>query len=239
MTITYKHSLLLAALGGLPAAAEIPAGSACTVLAQGHSVVVSGLPASAAGQLCLTTDAGHECRAVRADRSGMVISDSREALDGPIWITYQVPGPRSVPAGCTGLPQVLPNESKPLIIALLSALAAFVTGLMAVLVPRWWEFRNRSREAATLWVGEYLARLGKFKADGSVDPGPRPLPYLASRDGTRLSAIATLADQALGGAGYALASSAAEREAMVRGIVAALRCFPGPPPGHSNPAGGS
>lgn len=214
-------ALVVAASGGIANASP-----ACSIVAGNRTVVVTGLSPSAVGQLCMTTVDGWRCRKIRADTSGLVVANAGAALKGPIWMIEAAKQNAPPTPPCIFLTPAQPDELRPLIIALLSALAAFLTGMSAAIIPRWIDRRQHSREAATAWVGEYLWRLSAFEKNGGTDADPRPLPQLCRRDASQLSVISTEAGTFLGNAGYLRASTEQERRQLVAPIVAALRRYP-------------
>ncbi|WP_293992922.1 hypothetical protein [Sphingomonas sp.] len=213
--------------------------SACTITAADRTVVVTGATPATAGSLCMSTEGGRDCRAVRADPQGVIVADSNAPLAGPSWME-EAPRPGITnAAACSVLPPTGADGLKPLVIALLSALFAFLSGMTVAIFPKWLERRHHSRELAMGWVGEYLQRLSAFERSASANADPLPLPLLGNREAHRLSAIATRAGEILGAAGYLRASSEQERRALVAPIVAGLRRYPGKLAEGSETAGAS
>ncbi|MEH3036273.1 MAG: hypothetical protein PGN23_07270 [Sphingomonas adhaesiva] len=227
--------LMTAAAFAPPASAQVQASMACSIYAGGRTVVVMGVAPGTTARLCMSTSMNHQCSTPTADRGGVIVARSAEDLTGPIWAEPSSLGGRAVPS-CGAVVAAPSNESRPLVIALLSALGAFLTGLAVTLIPRALERRRRSSEAATAWVGEYLTRLSNFARSGEADAEPRPQPVLIKRDATRLSAITMLAGNILDEAGYLGATSEADRHHLIAPVVAALRSYPSEPPA---PVGGS
>lgn len=222
----WVRRVALPAMASLAACGLASASSACTIVAADRTVVVTGVTPATAGRLCMSTTGGRSCRAVRSDTLGVVVADSGAPLEGPTWMEEAPHGGITNAAACSFLPPTHLDELKPVLVALLSALAAFLTGLAVAIVPKWQERRHHSRELAMEWVGEYLQRLSAFERNGGADADPRPLPLLTRRDSHSLSAMATLAGVVLSGAGYLRASSEQERRLLVAPIVADLRRYP-------------
>lgn len=218
-----------AGLISLVAGTSALAQSSCSVLAGGQTAVVMGLAAGAGGNLCMTTSAGRECRTMRADMSGVIVATSRAQLVGPIWMEPSAPQNAAPPPPCGFVVPPRADESKPLYISLLTAFAAFLTGMSAALIPRWLERRQKSREAASVWVGEYLTRLAEFERTGGADPEPRALPLMSRRQAVHLSDIATQAGEILAKAGFLGALGERDRRELVAPITSALRAYPSRP----------
>ena len=230
--IQHRVALILIAMT-VAVGAAVPS-LACTIAAANRTVVVTGLTPSSSGRLCMSTIHGRECHTVWADPSGLTVAEAEALLDGPIWIVESRQRGLTPGAPCSFVLNRTNDGVKPILVALLSALAAFLTGMSAAIIPRWLERRYRSRELATEWIREYLTRLGLFARTGGADAEPLPLPLLSGRDARRLSTIVTLAGSTLSAAGYLKASSENERRQLIAPIMEVLRGYPTGPSGGSS-----
>jgi hypothetical protein len=223
----------VAAVVAPPANAQVQPVMACSIYAGGRTVIVMGIDPGTTVRLCMSTLREQSCGTQTVNRGGVIVATSAVELEGPIWVEPSSQNGPIIPS-CGAVVAAPSSESRPLAIALLSVLGAFLTGLAVTMIPLALERRRRYDEAATAWVGEYLTRLSNFVKTGQADADPRPLPVLIKRDAKKLSAIAILAGNLLEQAGYLGATTEADRQRMIGPIAAALRSYPGESP---TPAG--
>ena len=216
--------LAAAAVGASPAEPASPtAPLICNVITMDHTVIVSGLRAGSSGRMCFVADGKRDCMTGTADANGFISHEAAGSLDGPVWFAASIAKGGVAGSSCSALPGSPRDEKGALFLTLVSVIAAFVTGMLAALLPKWIERGENSREAANEWLQAFEAQLRAFRRDAGADPLPPPLPMLGKKEAKRLVPIVTLAEAEIAAMGYTPAASEAGRRKVVDKILIALR----------------
>ena len=197
------------------------ASAQCVMTISDDALVVAGLPASAAGALCLSDRRYWRCRAVKADRDGVVARRFKRSVEGLIW--FESIQPRgSVTREAQVCAAARPIKPAGFPFALPAWLFPLLTGLAVAFVPQHLAERQRSKEARSNWVSEYRERLLRFVHGDKVDPLPLPLPFGSAADRSFLEGVAELARNRIASLGLAEAASLEARAAAVELILRSL-----------------